>query len=62
MELKQPLEAGIKRNVSEIYILIVSFITAFAAGIIIISALFVAVKKFEAKLNMPSDFTYSTRK
>ena len=50
MELKQPLTHPRDENVSEITILVFSFITAFIAGIIIISALFLTVKKIESQL------------
>lgn len=62
MQLKQPLIEGEARNVSEITILIFSFITAFTIGIILISVLFVTVKKIESKLLTSSNITYSAHK
>lgn len=62
MKPKQPFIYEKERGVSEISILLVSFVTAFSAGIIVISALFVAAKKLENKVGMTSDVTFSVLK
>ena len=62
MQIEQTFMHTKAKGVSEARILLYSFVTAFAAGIIIITALFVTVKKFGSKLTAPADITYSVRK
>ena len=62
MTANQPLSPGTSKNLSETSILIFSFIIAFSAGIIIISTLFVTIKKIETKFSKQADVIYVVRK
>ncbi|MCW3081034.1 hypothetical protein [Segetibacter sp.] len=61
MTVKQPVAGAGYEKSSEVSILLFSFITAFAAGIIIISTLFFTVKKIESKLSAAKDIPYSKK-
>ncbi|HEX8277095.1 MAG TPA: hypothetical protein VF540_00305 [Segetibacter sp.] len=58
MELQERISTGKTRKVSEVTILIFSFVTALVAAIIIISAVFLTVKRIENKLAKAFDVSY----
>lgn len=58
MTANQQMKPGRNRDVSETSILLFSFITAFSVGVIIISALFLTIKKLETRIGKATDISY----
>ena len=59
MTTNHPLKSRTNTVMSETSILVFSFITAFSAGIIIISALFLIIRKIETKFTKAGNITYA---